>query len=160
MAAFPGVQQISDHVATAERAEELMAASRFFVGIILVLAVVMAIALIFNALSVTIGERETEVATLQANGVGRSWIRRAITAENLVTVGIGLIPGLLLGRLSAGVFVSQFSTEQLTLDPVLNSTSLVGAVLVIVLCALVAQVPGLRRLDRLDLAAKVRERAL
>ena len=160
VAAFPGVQQISDHVATAERAEELMAASRFFVGIILVLAVVMAIALIFNALSVTIGERETEVATLQANGVGRSWIRRAITAENLVTVGIGLIPGLLLGRLSAGLFVSQFSTEQLTLDPVLNSASLVGAVLVIVLCALVAQVPGLRRLDRLDLAAKVRERAL
>jgi putative ABC transport system permease protein len=160
VASLDGVEQISDRVATAERAEELLAASRLFVGVILLLAVVMAIALIFNALSVTIGERETEVATLQANGVGRSWIRRAITTENIVTVGIGLVPGLLLGRLSAGLFVGQFSTDQFELDPVLNPTSLIGAVIIVIVCALIAQVPGLRRLDRLDLAAKVRERAL
>ncbi len=160
VASLDGVEQISDRVATAERAEELLAASRLFVGVILLLAVVMAIALIFNALSVTIGERETEVATLQANGVGRSWIRRAITTENIVTVGIGLVPGLVLGRLSAGLFVGQFSTDQFRLDPVLNPTSLISAVVILTVCALIAQVPGLRRLDRLDLAAKVRERAL
>ncbi len=107
-----------------------------------------------------IGERETEVATLQANGVGRSWIRRAITAENLVTVGMGLLPGLLLGWLSAGLFIRQFSTDQFQLDPVLHPVSLMEAVALITVCALVAQVPGLRRLDRLDLATKVRERAL
>jgi putative ABC transport system permease protein len=160
LAALDGVTQISDRVATADRVEALLAGSRFFVAVVLLLAVVMAVALIFNALAVTIGERETEVATLSANGVGRGWIRRAITAENLMTVGMGLIPGLVIGRISAGLFVSQFSTDQFRFDPVLRPWSLVGTALLLAVCALVAQLPGLRRLDRLDLAAKVRERAL
>ncbi|MCP3991974.1 MAG: ABC transporter permease [Actinomycetia bacterium] len=160
VAEIDGVVQLNDQVATAERAEELLAASKFFVGFILILAVIMAVALIFNALAVTIGERETEVATLQANGVGRSWIRRVITAENLVTVGLGLVPGLILGRISAGAVIKEFSTDQFRMDAVMNYTSLVAAVILVVLCALVAQIPGLRRLDRLDLATKVRERAL
>lgn len=159
-ATVDGVVQITDRVATAERTEELLAGSRFFVGVILALAVLLAGALIFNALSVTIGERETEVATLQANGVGRGWIRRTITTENLTTVALGMVPGLIVGWISAGAFVRQFSTEQFVLDPVLRPASLASAVLVLVACAVVAQLPGLRRLDRLDLPAKVRERAL
>ncbi len=155
-----GVVRISDRVATAERTEELLAASRFFVGAVLFLAVLLATALIFNALAVTIGERETEVATLAANGVPGGWIRRTITTENLVTVGLGLVPGLLLGWLSADAFVGQFSTDQFILEPVLRPLSLVVTTVLLVVCALVAQVPGLRRLARLDLSAKVRERAL
>ncbi|MDH3684353.1 MAG: FtsX-like permease family protein, partial [Acidimicrobiia bacterium] len=160
VAALDGVERINDQVATADRVEELLAASRFFVGFILLLAVAMAVALIFNALAVTIGERETEVATLQANGVGRGWVRRTITAENLVTVVLGVGPGIVIGWLMAGLFVSQFSTEQFLLDPVLRPMSLAVAAGLLVACALAAQVPGLRRLDRLDLASKVRERAL
>ncbi len=160
VAEIEGITRITDQVATADRAKELLAASRFFVGLVLVLAVVMAVALIFNALTVTIGERETEVATLQANGVSRSWVRRAITAENLVNVSLGAVPGLVIGWVSAGVFVRSFSTEQFRFDPILRPTSVVWAVVLLGICALVAQIPGLRRLDRLDLAAKVRERAL
>jgi putative ABC transport system permease protein len=155
-----GSVRVNDIVATGERARQLLAAAAGFAAIILVLAVAMAVALIFNALTVTVGERETEVATLQANGVGRRWIRRAITSENLLAVVAAMIPGLVLGRLSAGWFVGQFSTEQITFDPVLRPWSLVLAVALVIGAALVSQVPGLRRLDRLELAVKVRERAL
>jgi ABC-type antimicrobial peptide transport system permease subunit len=114
----------------------------------------------YNALAIAIGERETEVATLQANGVGRSWIRRTITAENLVTVAIALVPGLIVGRFIADVFYGQFTTEQITFDALLRPISWIAAIVLIALCAVIAQVPGLRRLDHLDLPTKVRERAL
>jgi putative ABC transport system permease protein len=155
-----GVVRVGDVVATGERARELLAAATFFAAVILALAVAMAAALIFNAVTVTLGERETEVATLQANGVGRRWIRRAITSENLMAALAATIPGLVVGRILAGWFVGQFSSEQITLDPVLRPWSLVVAVGLILATALAAQLPGLRRLDRLDLAVKVRERSL
>lgn len=160
VAQIEGVEQLSDQVAMADQLEGMLSASRTFVSIVLALAIAMAVALIFNALSVTIGERETEVATLQANGVGRQWIRRAIRAENLITVGLALGPGLILGWLIAKQFYSQFNTDQITFEPILNLTSWIGAALLILVCAFVAQFPGLRRLDHLDLATKVRERAL
>ena len=97
---------------------------------------------------------------MQANGVGRQWIRRAITAENLIVVVLALVPGLILGRLTADLFYSQFNTDQITFEPLLRASSWIGAALLVVVCAFVAQFPGLRRLDRLDLASKVRERAL
>ena len=160
VATIDGVEQLTDHVAIAERLEGMMAASRTFTAVLLVLAVVMAVALIYNALSIAIGERETEVATLQANGVGRSWIRRTITAENLVTVGLALIPGLVFGRLIAHLFYAQFTTDQMTFESVLQPSSWLATVVIIAACGILAQFPGLRRLDHLDLPAKVRERAL
>ncbi len=154
----PVVVAVEDHVAIANQAESLLAASRFFVGLMLVFAMVMAVALIFNAMTVTIGERESEVANLQANGVGRSWIRRTITLENLVTAFGGIIPGLIIGRILGAAFLAQFSTAQFSFDPSITMMSLLLSVALIVVAAVMAQVPGLRSLFRLDLAAKVRER--
>jgi len=156
----PAVVAVEDHVAIAEEAESLLAASRFFVGLMLVFAMVMAVALIFNAMTVTISERESEVANLQANGVGRSWIRRTITLENLLTALGGIIPGLVAGRILGAAFLAQFSTAQFRFEPGITTTSLMASVGLIVVAALVAQVPGLRSLFHLDLAAKVRERGV
>ena len=43
-----------------------------------------------------------------------------------MTVGLGLVPGLIIGRLSAGLFISQFSTDQFRLDPILRPTSVIA----------------------------------
>jgi ABC-type antimicrobial peptide transport system permease subunit len=118
----------------------------------------MADALIFNAMTVSIGERESEVATLQANGVGRSWIRRTITLENLAIVFAGVVPGLILGRLLGAAFLNQFSTPQFTFRAEIAPVSLFASVFIIAVAAVAAQFPGLRSLDKLDLPAKVRER--
>lgn len=160
VARLDGVEQLSDQVAMAGELEGMLSANRAFVGILLVLAVAMAVALVYNALSAAVGERETEVATLQANGVGRAWIRRTITAENLVTVGLALGPGLILGRLVGQAFYGRLSTDEIVFDPILQPRSWLIAAGLVVICAVLAQLPGLRRLDRLDLSTKVRERAL
>ncbi len=158
VAALPGVLTVRDQVAIANQASALLKATRFFVGTMLIFAMVMAVALIFNAMTVSIGEREGEVATLQANGVGRSWIRRTITLENLVTVLGGVVPGLLLGRVLGALFLNQFSSPQFSFDAGIAWSSLAISVAIIAIAAVAAQFPGLRSLDKLDLAAKVRER--
>jgi len=160
VAGLPDVRAVRNQVAIAEQASALLEATRFFVAMMLGFAMIMAIALIFTTMTVSIGERESEIATLQANGVGRGWIRRTITLENLVVVAGGITPGLILGRILGSAFLDQFSTPQFNFAPGISSTSLIASVVIISAAAIAAQVPGLRSLDKLDLAAKVRERSV
>ena len=158
VADLPDVLAVQDQIAVARQASTLLAATKFFVGMMLAFAMLMAVALIFNAMTVSIAERESEVATLQANGVGRGWIRKTITLENLTIVLAGIVPGLLLGRVLGGLFLNQFSTPQFRFEARINPWSVVVSATLVGIAAVIAQFPGLRSLDKLDLAAKVRER--
>lgn len=156
---MPGVAAVVDQQATEAALEELMGLTYLFVGLMVAFAVVMAVALVYNMISVSLAERAGEVATLRANGVSRGFVRRTVTAEHLLTVAAGVIPGLLIGYLTATVFLSQFETESFVFDFALRGRSVGLAVALVVMSSIVAQVPGLRSLSRLDLAAVVRERS-
>ncbi len=158
VADLSGVLAVQDQIAVARQASTLLAATKFFVAMMLAFAMFMAVALIFNAMTVSIAERESEVATLQANGVDRGWIRKTITLENLVIVLAGVIPGLLLGRVLGGLFLNQFSTPQFKFEAGIDPWSVIASAALVGVAAVLAQFPGLRSLDKLDLAAKVRER--
>ncbi len=151
---------VTDHVALARYLRDLMRLSIAFVGIMVVFAVVMAVALLFNVVTVTIAERTGEVATLMASGAGRGFVRSVLTAENLAVVVAGIVPGVVAGVVVARIFLAQFDTEAFRFRLVLTGGSLALAVGLVVVGALVAQIPGLRALDRLDLAAVVRERSI
>lgn len=155
----PGVVAVVDQQASVRALQDLMGLTYVFIGLMVAFALVMAVALVYNTVSVSLAERTGEVATLQANGVGRGFIRRTVTGENLLTIVAGTIPGLLLGALLARLFLTQFETESFVFDFVLHPRSIVIAVVLIVVSALVAELPGLRALGRLNLAEVVRERS-
>ncbi|MDJ0767205.1 MAG: FtsX-like permease family protein [Ilumatobacter sp.] len=155
---LPGVTAVVDQQATQRAIEELMALTYLFVGLMVAFAIVMAVALVYNMVSVSIAERTGEVATLEANGVGRRLIARTVTIENLMTVAAGAVPGTILGWIVAGQFIGQFDMESLAFQLALRDRSLVVAIVLVLGAALVAQWPGLRSLRRLDLATVVRER--
>ena len=60
-----------------------------FVGVMLVFGGAMALALIFNTISVNVAERAGEYATMRANGVGQGRIARLIAGENLLLTAAG-----------------------------------------------------------------------
>jgi putative ABC transport system permease protein len=155
----PGVTAVVDQQASRQAIEQLLGLTFLFVGLMVAFALVMAVALVYNMVSVSLAERTGEVATLQANGVGRSFIRRTVTFENLLTVLAGVVPGAVLGWLVAVQFVGQFDTESLAFELVLRNRSIAVAVVLVLASAMLAQWPGLRALARLDLATVMRERS-
>ncbi len=155
----PGVVAVVDQRAMVDTLQQFMGLTYLFIGLMVAFALIMAIALVYNMVSVSIAERTGEVATLQANGIGRRFVRRTVTAENLLTVAAGVVPGTVLGWLMARAFLTQFETESFSFDFLLTNRSLALSVALVVAAALLAQWPGLRALGRIDLAAVVRERS-
>jgi putative ABC transport system permease protein len=130
------------------------------VGLMLVFAALMAGALLYNAMSANVAERSVELGTLRAAGMDARLLGRLVAAENLLLVILGLPLGIGAGVLIADWFMSLYETEgyqwHLSLS-VATPLIVIGAV---VLAALLAQLPALRAIRRLDVARIVRERSL
>jgi putative ABC transport system permease protein len=130
-----------------------------FVGVMLIFGAVLAFALLFTTITVNMADRTVELATLRAAGVRQGQLARLVTIENLLTVGLSLLPGLLIGTLAARAFMASFSSDLFSFDLQVEPRTYVFAGLVIVLTALTSQFPALRAIGRLNLAETVRERS-
>jgi len=65
-----------------------------------------------------------------------------------------------IGWWVAGRFMSQFDNESFSFRMVMTGRSMVLAVVLVLVVAVLSQLPGLRRVDRLDLPSVVRERSV
>jgi len=160
VAGWPDVLAVTDHRAMIATVRELMTITRVFVALMVLFAVFMAVGLLFNAVTVSLAERTNEMATLQANGVPRRWIRTTVTGEIMAVTVAGLAPGALIGWLVAGRFLAQFNNESFRFEMTLSPWSMAFAVVLVLVIAGVSEIPGLRRIERLDLPSVVRERSV
>jgi putative ABC transport system permease protein len=119
-------------------------------GIMMIFALAMAFALLFNAMTVSVMERKREFATMRSIG---SEIRRiSLLSENIILWVLTLPPGLLLGYLMALQVGSAFSAELFTFRIVLAPSTYILASLGILLTMVLATLPAIRRVSRLNLA--------
>lgn len=156
--AAPGVAAYTDNRAMERLFDDFTGLFYAFVAAMLVLGGLMAFAIIFTTMSVSILERRREVATLRCGGVSRRRVARLIAAENLVVTVLGIGPGLLLGVLGGRAFLATYSSDQFRLDLTVQPGTLLGSAAAILAVAAISQWPGLRAVGRLDLAAVIRER--
>jgi putative ABC transport system permease protein len=155
-----GVLAVQSTRSLEETMQSFMALFYAFIGIMLAFGGMLAFGIIFNTMSVNLAERRVEVATMEAAGIGERRLARLITAENVLVTLIAIIPGLVLGYLTAAQFMSAYNTDQFTFDLEMRSSTLVLSALFIVVVTLLSQWPGLRAVRRLDIAQVVRERAV
>jgi len=153
-----GVVAVIDARSLKVAADRLMGLFYVFVGAMLVFGAALAFALIFSTMTVTISERTAELASLRAAGVRQAQIARIVSGENLVLVLLGLVPGLVIAYLTAAAFMGSFSNDMFRFDLHVQPLTWGVAVLAVVIAALASQLPALRNVARMDLAAAVRER--
>lgn len=132
--------------------QSLMGLFYTFMGVMLAFAVVMSFALLFNAMTVNVHERERELATMRAVGTGRSTIVRLTTAENVILWLLALIPGLLLGSWVAMQMGGAFQSDLFAFKIVIAPASYVITALGILITMLLAAIPAIRRVNHLNLA--------
>ncbi|MBT8225730.1 MAG: ABC transporter permease [Dactylosporangium sp.] len=155
----PGVVAYEDTEALRRAAEDFMGLFYVFVGVMLLFGGMLAFTVLFATMSVNVAERSVEIATLRASGVSQRRLARLVTAENLLLVTVGILPGLGLGWLATDAYLSAFNTDLMRFATDIRPGTFAWSALAVVVVALLAQLPGLRALGRLDLGTVVRERA-
>ncbi|MGI5329289.1 FtsX-like permease family protein [Actinomadura nitritigenes] len=159
LSARPGVVAFTDAHALERTMDGYMKLFYVFVAVMLAFGGLLAFTVLFATLSVNLAERGTELATLRASGVGRRRLARLVTAENLLVVALGAVPGLVIGRLATGAFLGAFNSDLLAFHPDIRPATFAWSALAVLTVAFLAQRPGLRSLARQNLAALVRERS-
>ncbi len=127
--------------------------------VMMILGAIMAFAIIFTTMSVSIFERYREIATFRAAGVKFSTIASTVRWENIIVSAFGVIPGVVLGVLGAAALGRSLSSDEYTIVLSLPWIAVVLVVLGVLLVALLSQVPGMLRVRHMSVADVVRERA-
>ncbi|MGE5291558.1 MAG: ABC transporter permease [Micromonosporaceae bacterium] len=159
LATVPGVIAYTDTQALKQVAARYINLFYVFIAVMLVFGALLAFTVLFATMSVNLTERRTETAALRVSGVPQRRLSQLITTENLLLVTTALIPGLILGRLATAEFLGAFNSDLMRFHTDIRPATYAYSAAAAVAVALIAQLPGLRQLARLDLAAAVREGA-
>jgi len=137
--------------------DEMMKTSNTFIAVMFGFAVALAFVVIFNSTTMNILERTRETASMRALGVSRRQVAWMLTIENLSAWVVGTIVGLAVGRGMAGYFVQLYESEAFHMQTVVFARTYIWTVAGILLTVLASQIPGIRYLNRLDLASATKE---
>lgn len=159
IAAIPGVVAYRSTTALASTMRQAFSLYDTLVSIMLVFAAVMAAALLYNALSANISERLGELGALHAEGMSAGMLSRLVAAENLSLAVIAVPFGVTGGVVLADRLLSTYHSLGYHLRLEMQAATPVVVAGAILLAAALAQIPVVRRIDRMDLARTVRERA-
>lgn len=122
-----------------------------FIGVIMAFALAMAFALLFNTMTVNVLERRREFATMRSVGAGRGRIAMLVSVESFLLWLIALAPGMVLGWLATRQLVAAFDSDLFTFRTVVTFRGFLITSLGILLTMLLAALPAIRRVNRLNL---------
>lgn len=108
MPAVSSVQSKSDSLNSLLKNMESMTA---FIGVIIILAAVLSIAVIYNIATINIFERQRELATLKVLGFKDNEVRSLIFNENYLIACFGIVIGLPFGRWLGNAMFSMYETD-------------------------------------------------
>ncbi len=130
----------------------LMAFFYLVMGILLAFAVILAAAVVFNTMTVTVLEQEREFATMRALGTPVGLLTRMIVVESSMIWAIALLPGILLGTWASLEFTRTFTSDLFYFDLHISGISYTITAVSVLVVMLLSAWPGIRRIKRINLA--------
>jgi putative ABC transport system permease protein len=150
---MPGAAMVSVKQDLKDMMDDILGFMWVFVAILFGFSFTMAFIVIYNTFTANVIERTREIATMMTIGEDRWHLAAMITLENVLLAVIGIPLGLYLGALTAQYMFTSLSTEAYTLDAIIYPMSYVWITLMIVVVLLLSEIPPVRRIFRMDLAA-------
>ncbi len=133
--------------------QSLMGLYYTMMGLFLLFALVMSGAVIFNTVTVNVLERQRELATMRTLGQSRRWLVGLITLENILSGLLATVPGLAIGIFAAYQMFLVFNKSGDFYFPFYIAPHSYALVLLLIFgTALIAQIPAVRKINRMDLA--------
>lgn len=148
----PGVASVQIKQDVEKDWQGMMGLFYAFVAVIFIFAFVMAFALLFNAMTINVLERQREFATMRAIGTGGGQIARLVQLEIVFMWLVTLIPGLAIGWWANVRFTATFDSELFNFVPYIKPVTFALTAFVILLTMVLSAIPAIRHINRLDLA--------
>ena len=149
---LPGVASVQLKRDVQSDWQTLMGLFYAFMGVLLIFSIAMAFALLFNAVTVNVLERERELATMRAVGAGLGRIAALILTEIGVLWLVTAPFGLILGTWAAVGLGQAFNSELISFQIVISPLSYVITTVGILVTMVISSLPALRHISHLDLA--------
>ena len=131
--------------------QETLAFFNVLSDIIVVFCLVMAIAIVFNTMTVNVLERERETATMRTLGSGAGTVSGMLVLEGLTFSLLAIAPGLILGTIAASYVMSTYSSEFFTMWFYMRPSTYVLIAAISILAALISTVPSIWHCNRMNL---------
>lgn len=160
---FEGVAAVTSMEEIRVMVQDLLKSVAPFVMIMQGFGAALALAMIFNMVTINVLERESEVATLRTIGLDSVQVGKLVVAENTLVTLIGILIGLPAGRAFVEYFWKAAQTEEqmdlMTFDVAVSTSTYLQAAGIVLLAGVLSQIPSLYRLARLNLTQATKERS-
>lgn len=118
-----------------------------FFGCLLTLVVIL------NTVSASLNEQKNELAVLRSLGTTRGEIALVVTLEVIIIVTLGALIGVPAGREFGFSLLHAYDTDFYGILPFMDSSSYWIGIVGILVATLLAEIPGLRAVNKTDLGA-------
>jgi len=136
--------------------DQQMALSYAFIGIMVLFAGVLTVAIVYNTIATNAFERRSEIASLRALGVTDAEVKRMMSIENLSSSALGVILGVPMGMLMARGIMKLWESELISIQYYIAPQTYIISVVFALLLVIGCQVPPLRSLRHMNLAQMTR----
>ena len=141
-----------------ENIMSMMEPTIFIVGMLVLFALILGFAIIYNSSTISFHEREQEFAALKVIGFQSSEVSRIILQENLLQLILGLIIGLPAGGILTRVYLTSLSNELYDMPAAVYPLSYLLSALGVAVFVILAYKIAVRGIDRLDLVEVLKNR--
>lgn len=153
---LPGVVAVDTTYDTRRYIEMQMRMSYIFLGVLVLFAGALTVAIVYNTINSNIRERRSEIASLRALGLRMNEITRVLTIENLCSALLGVLVGVPLGMAASRGLLALWESEVFSLDFYIAPHTYIIAVGFTLLLVIACQIPALRETGRMNLARMTR----
>jgi putative ABC transport system permease protein len=130
--------------------DQIVSSINAVVSLMLLTAFILAVAVLYNLISLTITERERELATLHVVGYQRWEVAAFISRETTILSIIGVFFGIFVGIWLHDFVMASLEVNELMFSRIITPPSFVIAVLFPLICNLLVNLCSRPRLNRLD----------
>lgn len=127
---IPGVSSVQSKNDAVNNIEKSMEAMTAFIGVIVVLAAVLSIAVVYNIATINIFERQKELATLKVLGFKSGEVQKSVFNENYLVTAFSILAALPLGKwFDDYLAATMYETDMYTLPAVKNAGTYILAII-------------------------------
>ena len=134
---------------TAEEFSRFMQQITSTIGILVFFGLVMGFAVIYVSLTISLSERNRELATMLVVGMSEREIHQVLIMEQFVISIFGIVFGLPLGKLLLATFSETSSTEYFIMPADVPIEAMIFSVVATIIAIIVPQIFGRRRIGKI-----------
>ena len=151
LADVPGVIAVEDYPLFVQDIRDYVQYWRQTSQLFLMFGLLLTLAVILNTVSASLHEQQSELSILRSLGTSQREIFTGVMLELLIMGGLGILIGVPLGRELGFYLTRSYNTDFYGLVPGMRMISYWVGVFGMLLAVLLAAIPGLRSVQRIDL---------